>query len=151
MRAKWLGVVWAVMLLAAGQAGAYYVDFNDGGYHVIDYVIDGWVYVDYDKPDAGTQIEVVSGGWITDTIDARGISKVTVNGGTIGQIVTYPGNASTFVYSGSVGNINAGPDSKVEIYGGEIREGLYTGGSAKIMGGGNRRDWNRWFSHNDGW
>ena len=137
MRMKYLGVVGLIVLLVAVQARAYYVDFNDGGYHIIDYVIDGGVYVDYDTPDAGTQIEVVSGGWITGNISARGISTVIINGGTVGQILTYPGSASIVVHSGVVSGINASSHSQVKIFGGQILGALSVGAeaTATISGG----------------
>lgn len=134
MKAKWLGAAGVVMLLAAGQAGAA-IYFNDGGYHVIDYVINDLVYVDYDKPDAGTQIEVVSGGWIRDNIDAHGTSRVIINGGNVDRIVTSLSDVGIVVYSGVVGGISAGPNSELEIHGGEITEGFGTGGLATITGG----------------
>lgn len=123
------------VILIAGQANAI-VNFNDGGNHIIDYVINDEVFVDYDTPAAGTQINIISGGWLTSGLEAYGISRITINGGNIDRVLM--GNDSHLtMYSGITANIGAGLNSKIEIYGGEITKGIdiFDDSSAIINGG----------------
>jgi hypothetical protein len=124
----------ASVLVFGGSASAA-IEFNDGGYHVIDYVINDEVKVDYDRTDAGTQIEIVSGGWLTSGLDAYGTSMITIDGGRVDNHFLSDGYNRVIMYSGIVQNIGAGDNSKVEIYGGEITEGIYMSSFAIITGG----------------
>jgi hypothetical protein len=124
-----------VVLLVNGSTSAV-VDFNDGGYHLIDYVINDGVNVDYDTPYAGTQLEIASGGWIKQSLNAHGTSRITINGGNAENIIAI-GDVRVVMYSGLVVSILAGGNDEVEIHGGEITEGIGIGnnGSAIITDG----------------
>jgi len=110
------GVV--VLCLSAGPAGAV-VDFNDGGHHVIDYVIDDHVNLDYDLPATGTSVDVVTGGSITGSLTAYGISTVAMFDGTAGAVEMW-GQSSFTMYDGTTNAVLANIDSTVEILDGEI-------------------------------
>ena len=120
--------------MVAGQAGAI-VDFNDGGHHVIDYVINDRVYVDHpDLPSAGgTQIEIISGGWLKSGLEAYGTSRVTVNGGRIDSVLGVSVNSRLVMYSGFAETINAIANSETEIHGGEITEILTLGSQSSAI------------------
>lgn len=67
--------------------------FNDGGYHLIDYVINDSVIVDEGMPGVGTHIEISATGGIdpgqgSGWVVAYGDSEVTVSGGELGWSLT---------------------------------------------------------------
>jgi hypothetical protein len=76
-------------VLLSSAVGYDTINFNDGGYHRIDYTIDGKVYIDQYNPGTGTQVEVVDNGGIAPgqgygSIYAYNDSQLTVSGGNIG-------------------------------------------------------------------
>ena len=102
------------------------VHFNDGGYHVIDYTIDDWVYVDYQTPQASTQIGLIYGGRITGNLNAYGSSQVILFGGTIGRELYALDNSQMIIYEGSIDYaVRAYGNSNVTIWGGLIGDDLW--------------------------
>jgi len=113
------------VLLVCGQAGAI-VEFNDGGYHLIDYVINETVQVDHYKPNTGTQVDIASGGWIKENIEAYGTSRIAINGGNADGIITFD-DSRLVMNSGSIVSITAVFNNEIEIHGGQITEVLTLG------------------------
>lgn len=137
------------------------VYFNDGGSHIIDYLLDAEVIVDKDNPGTGTRLELVDGGGIAPgqgygNIVAHQDSRITVSGGTMGwtlwandrsrvQITGgyLRGSLSTgsmytaFMSGGSVTSAVANRNGSIDVSGGIIRRSLETQGttSATVRGG----------------
>jgi hypothetical protein len=125
-----------MVLLVGGQAEAV-VNFNDGGYHVIDYIINDSVKVDYNTPGAGTQIDILSGGWLQYGLEAYGTSNVSINGGRVDSPFATWNNSRTVMYSGIVDRIAVNINSELEIHGGEITGGIgISNNSSAIVTGG---------------
>jgi len=87
MRTKSISfIIGTILMSSLANANTY---FNDGAYHLINYVIDDAVYVDQETPGVGTHIEVTAGGGIAPGqgygyIASYGNSHVTISGGTLG-------------------------------------------------------------------
>ena len=128
--------IWLVVLLVCGQAGAI-VNFNDGGYHLIDYVINDGVYIDYATPNAGTQIEISSGGWTKENIMAYGTSRIIINGGRIDNTLWSGDNSQIIMNSGIAQIISVDIYSELVMHGGQITNTLVLGSEtpAIITGG----------------
>jgi len=77
-------MVLAVVIATVGPAKAN-IYFDDGGHYIIDYQTDylEWVIVDYDAPGVGTELEVVSGGFIWAGLGAHHDSQITISGGRV--------------------------------------------------------------------
>jgi hypothetical protein len=110
------------------------VTFNDGELHVIDYPISGSVFVDWDAPEAGTRLEIVTDGEIERLLEMYGNSRATVDGGTVGTDhqeygddgIAARDNSYLSIISGSIETAWACENSTVQIEGGSIPYGLST-------------------------
>jgi len=77
--------------------------FNDGAYHLINYTINGRVYIDQGKPGVGTQIEITTGGRIAGNYYtvAYGNSHVAVTGGILDWSLMCTDNSTAIVNNAS--------------------------------------------------
>jgi hypothetical protein len=112
-----------IMLMVAIGAGltdeaSAIVYFNDGGYHVIDYTINDFVYVDYEAPGARTHLELVSGGTITYSLRPFNDSQITISGGRIGMYLPALDNVQVVITGGTIDQLLwAEENSHITIYG----------------------------------
>jgi hypothetical protein len=100
-----------------------YININDGGYHVIDYVTpnNSPIHVDKDAPGVGTTVEIVSGGRITLWMQGYNESKIIINGGSIGSGLDALDNCQVEFISGSIGQgFYAMGNNRVDISAGSI-------------------------------
>jgi hypothetical protein len=116
-RTKILTILTVVILF--GGAASAVIEFNDGGYHLIDYVVDDFVSVDYGVPAAGTRLDIISGGNLTEGVSAFGTSHLLMDGG-ISAHLNVLDNASLTMYSGTARDIRAEDRSTAEVLGGEV-------------------------------
>jgi hypothetical protein len=125
------------------------VHFNDGGYHIINYTIDDWVYVDYQVPQASTQVGLIYGGRITGNLNAYGSSQVFLSGGTIGRELYALDNSQMIIYEGSIGYaVRAYGNSNVTVCGGLIGDDLWAQENSRVnLLGGTISD-NLWADNN---
>jgi hypothetical protein len=121
----------AVSFLTLLSATTFGDAFNDGGVHVIDYEIEGYVSVDYGYPGIGTRLEIVTGGSIQRYLDMYNDGQVVVDGGSVGTDYEEYGdgasardNSYLSLKSGSIIAVWANDNSTVEIEGGSIPYGL---------------------------
>ena len=77
----------AVLSLALGvisQSLCATLYLDDGAAHVLDTVVNGSLYVDYEVPSStGTSVSIMENGEVMDTIKAFGTSVVTLDGGNV--------------------------------------------------------------------
>ena len=112
-------IAFIVVSIVCGNCVLAGVDFDDGGYHVIDYLINQPVDVDEYTPGAGTRVDLVEGGLIKAWLDAHEDSRVTISGGEIGASLKARGNAHVTIEAGKIGGpIRARDRSVIEISGG---------------------------------
>ena len=145
MRSKSILVFAIVILVLADlQAPATaYINFNDGGEHVIDYYINDAVWVDAVTPGAGTKVELVSGGKIEEWLAAGEDSWVIVSDGEIGGNLGAFGNSRVSVSGGSIGwFLTADDTGQVSLSGGSIGGALMVEdyGQATVSAGLIERD-----------
>lgn len=119
-------IVYLILLLAVSTTPAKgwdYINFDDGGYHVIDYITPerSPIHVDNDAPYAGTTVEIVSGGKIPLWMQGYNESKILINGGSISQGLDALDNCRVEFISGSIGqDLYAFHRSRVDISEGSI-------------------------------
>ncbi|MGB2809719.1 MAG: PEP-CTERM sorting domain-containing protein [Sedimentisphaerales bacterium] len=82
---------------------------DDGGQYIIDSIISTKVMVDFwHQPNPGTQVELISGGYLGQHLEIYGYGDVTISGGVI------------------EGYLSAGGYSNVDILGGLFGDNLYS-------------------------
>ena len=133
MKSRSLTVVMAAALIALSCPKALaLVQFNDGGVHDIDYMIDTDVLVDYQAPGMQTTVNILPGGGVSDpySLSAYNDSRVNIPGGTIGRdLYAYDSSAVT-VSNGTIGSsLRAYDGSSVTVNDGCIGK-LATSGSS---------------------
>jgi len=116
-----------ILFIAAGllnNSASAIVEFNDGNQHTIDYAIDDGVFVDWQTPNAGTEVELVSGGAISMDLVAYYSSHVFVSGGEVHSLGA--SDTSEVIVSGGLINSNlyAWDTSQVTFSGGSIGNNL---------------------------
>jgi hypothetical protein len=101
MRTKSISFIACLIFVSSTANAVTY--FNDGAYHLINYTINGAVYVDQGKPGVGTQIEVTTGGRISGNYYtvAFGNSHVAVTGGIIEWSLMCTDNSTAIVNNAS--------------------------------------------------
>lgn len=120
----------AIFLIFSSSAFAYQTMYlNDGGYHKFNYIYDGMVFVDQDKPGVGTQVEVVNGGGIAPntgygSIYAYNDSEITMSGGQIGWSIGAMDRTKVELTGGYVG---------MEFYSSSTNRAFMSGGSVNII------------------
>jgi hypothetical protein len=126
MRIKSILSIFAACLISSSAHAEKF--FNDGNYHLINYVIDDAVYVDQDLPGVGTHIEVTSGGGIAPGqaygyIASYGNSHVTLSGGNLGWSLWCNDYSTATVNNSSYirGEIGTGGYANVTFEGGSVR------------------------------
>lgn len=119
------------ILIAACSARAT-VFFNDGGQHSIDYVIDDGVVVDYDTPMMGTQVELISGGWIKSTLAGYEDSQLSIWGGKAEGVRAW-GRTEVGIYGGTIDSMIAHNYSVIEMNAGEVIRDFHISDNSKAM------------------
>ncbi len=114
-----------------------YVDFNDGGHHIINYTINDYVNVDLYTPGVGTQVELVNGGYIEFDILAHEDCQISVSGGQLAGSLRAYDNTYAVVSEGQVGSyITAFDNSNVFFTGGSCSTlAAYNEGCLTVSGG----------------
>jgi len=100
------------------------VHFNDGGQHIIDYMIDDGVIVDWHTPNAGTEVMIRDGAIISMDLWACSSSKVTISGGKLDGLVAFHSSFITFSAGSFDSNFYATDSSQVCFSGGSINSSL---------------------------
>ncbi|HCC60049.1 MAG: hypothetical protein A2402_02470 [Candidatus Staskawiczbacteria bacterium RIFOXYC1_FULL_37_43] len=98
-----------------------WIQFNDGGTHDIDYQINEDVWVDYQAPNMGTTLNLLSGGKIFEhKLKGYQDSRINILGGHM-EGVLYSYDDSYVNISGGITNyVSPFGDSRVDISGGLI-------------------------------
>ncbi len=97
------------------------VNFNDGGYHIIDFPGYYIVYVDYETPGVYTHLELTSGGSIIYDIYGWEDGRVTISGGNVGRSLNGYDRALLTVDDGLIGGpLIAMDESQIMVTGGSI-------------------------------
>jgi hypothetical protein len=128
----------AVVLSVASSPVLGYVDFDDGGIHDIDYVIDDRVRVDYGAPGMETTVSLLHGGRIEVDLAAYENSQINILGGSIGYMLWAGGNSQVDISGGEIAfALHAYGSSQVDISGGSIVSHLWAfeGSQVDISGG----------------
>jgi len=136
----------AMLILVIFQLGLPKVDatiyFDDGGTHIIDYIVSETVSVDWASPGKETQLYVVDGAEIIDNYTGYGIAVyedgiVDISGGFISSIVLSSGRSKVSFSNGTIMNLNASGYSEVYVSGGIIAGvlGAYGNGTVYLSGG----------------
>ena len=130
--------IFTILIILVGACCAKaVVIFNDGAQHIIAYVIDDAVLVDYDTPGMGTQVELISGGWIEWSLGAYEQSQITVWNGNIDGGIDAHGSSQVGIYGGTMESFVGYNYNVVEMTGGEIIEDFdtYDDSTAVVSGG----------------
>lgn len=90
-----------IVFLFGSSTTEAYIDVNDGDKHIIDYATNACVRVDWQTPQAGTQVELVFGGSV-EFLKAYNNSLAFVSGGSIGSRLEAWDNSQATVSGGSV-------------------------------------------------
>jgi len=95
-----------LLIMLAGTPVLATIHFNDGNYHLIDYIIDDSVHIDEGMSGVGTHIEVSASGGIAPGesygyISAYGDSRVTISGGELGWTLWCNENSRATVKEGA--------------------------------------------------
>jgi len=139
--AIWVMTVFVVVVCSGLPKAGATVNFNDGGQHIIDYAIYDDVYVDYRKPDTGTQVELVFGGSIYNLI-AYENSQVAVSGGEVVHGLKAYDNSYISISAGEVYDLKSCDNSRVTVSGGVIGYSLWAYNSSQVtVSGGDIRYW----------
>ena len=101
MKMKLNLVLATIVLLFGSSTTEAYTDFNDGGKHIIDYWTTASVRVDWQTPQAGTQVDVVFGGSV-EFLKAYNDSLVNISGGSTRSRLETWDNSQATVSGGSV-------------------------------------------------
>jgi len=119
-------IVYLILFLAVltnPVKGWDYINFNDGGYHVIDYITPekSPIHVDKDAPGVGTTVEIIPGGEVLLWMQGYNESKIIINGGSIDDSLDALDKCRVEFISGSIGeDLYAFHESRVDISEGSI-------------------------------
>ena len=118
-------------VVCADYAYAGFVDFNDGGHHTIDHLIEDTVRVDYQTPGIATQLDIVDGALLERPLRAYENSIVKIQGGQTGTIYA-KGYCIVDMSGGTIYTLHAEYDSQVTVNDGSISELLWLHGRSNV-------------------
>jgi hypothetical protein len=162
-------VFFCVLLWSVEIVNAIPVYFEDGGSHIIDYVIDDDVYIDLNPPAQATTVNIHEGsnidhrvyvyndgildidGGQVDILRISGNSSVSISGGTI-RLISVRDYAELNIYDGYFGSTNDTAKESVvnlgngttNIWGGTFLDSVFFAGNVY---GGNFDKFYAWNSH----
>jgi len=119
----------------AAQAVIY---FNDGGVNNIDWTISDEVGVDYQAPGMQTTFNLLTGGYVRNSLIGYEDSRINLLGGRVWRALGSFGRSKVNISAGLIErSLYAWNSSQVDISGGQIQGGLTASDSSQVyMSGG---------------
>lgn len=125
------------------------VTYEGGGTHIIGYRIMDTIDIDRYTPLAQTHVILESGGRVDRDVYCSGLSRFTLNGGTIDGYLRNMGNSIGIINSGTIGRLIPSHESTVEIKNVDVEELLLTWDQSQVIinggvyGSADLGSWNR--------
>lgn len=115
----------AVLLLGAAHCEA--LTIADGGFHSIDYAVNGSIDIYDTIGGLATTVNLAPGGMAASYLSAYDNTIFTLSGGLIGEYLNAQGNSYVTISDGAIGNwLSIMDNSRVDVTGGLIGSGIDT-------------------------
>ncbi len=112
----------SVIILISNIANAY-TDYNDGGKHIINWSSTDSIRVDWETPQAGTQVDIISGGRI-EFLKAYNDSMINISGGEIGARLETWDNSHATISGGLVSGVVTARSSLLTMSSGVVQRSM---------------------------
>ncbi len=124
-------VLIAALLFGAAHCEA--LTIADGGFHSIDYAVNGYIDIYDTIGGLATTVDLVDGGMAASYLCAYDNTTFTLSGGLVGEYLEAQGNSRITISEGAIGSwMNVMDNSRVDVTGGLVGSGIETQNNSRL-------------------